>query len=78
MGSECGAPIPHLPSPISPEQTWGTGEAARSEHVKRFFGLTPEHELVGFVYLGYPADERTAAPRVGHREKATWLGWPGE
>ena len=55
---------------------WSTGETARSEHVKRFFGLTPQHELLGFIYLGYPADERTATPRVGHREKATWLGWP--
>lgn len=54
---------------------WSTGPSARSEHVKRFFGLTSEHELVGFVYLGYPADERTARPRVGHRERAVWLGW---
>lgn len=55
---------------------WSTGETARSEHVKRYFGLSPQHELIGFVYLGYPAEERRATHRVGHREKATWLGWP--
>ena len=57
---------------------WSTGETARSEHVKRFFDLTPDHELVGFICLGYPADERRATPRAGHREQATWLGWTDE
>ncbi len=54
---------------------WSTGAPARSEHVKRFFGLSPRHELVAFVYLGYPAEDRVATPRLGHREQVTWMGW---
>jgi nitroreductase len=54
---------------------WSTGAPARSEHVKAFFGLSPRHELIGFIYLGYPAEDRVATPRIGHREKVTWLGW---
>ena len=54
---------------------WSTGETARSEHVKRFFGPTPDDGLVGFICLGYPADERRATPRAGHHKQATRLGW---
>ncbi|MCC6178123.1 MAG: nitroreductase [Chloroflexi bacterium] len=53
---------------------WSTGGPARSEIVKRFFGLSPAHQILGFIYLGYPDEERTASLRRGHREKVTWLG----
>lgn len=38
---------------------WSTGAPARSEHLKQFFGLTPGHQLLGFICLGCPdrADE---------------------
>jgi len=55
---------------------WSTGLSAQSEHIKQFFGLTPEHQLLGFIYLGYPNDERTVPARTTHHEKSTWLGWP--
>jgi nitroreductase len=54
---------------------WSTGKTVYSESIKEFFGLSPAHQILGFVYLGYPADERSAQPRSAHREKATWLGW---
>ncbi len=55
---------------------WSTGEAARSEHLKRFFGLTPEHQILAYIYLGYPDGDVSAARRTPHHEKTTWLGWP--
>jgi len=54
---------------------WSTGGTARSERIKEFFGLSPAHQLLGFIYLGYPNAEQPASKRLGHREKATWLGW---
>jgi nitroreductase len=55
---------------------WSTGKTVSSERIKQFFGLTPAHQLLGFIYLGYPANEQPASKRLGHREKSTWLGWP--
>lgn len=55
---------------------WSTGLTAQSEHIKQFFGLTPAHQLLGFIYLGYPDDDRKAPVRTTHHEKTTWLGWP--
>ena len=54
---------------------WSTGGAARSEHVKQFFGLTPHHQILAFLYLGYPAEPARQATRTAHREKTLWLGW---
>jgi nitroreductase len=56
---------------------WSTGKTVYSEKIKAFFGLTPAHQILGFIYLGYPAQEQPASKRLGHREKATWLGWDG-
>ncbi len=53
-----------------------TGKTVHSERIKQFFGLSSAHQLLGFIYLGYPANEQPASRRLGHREKATWLGWP--
>lgn len=55
---------------------WSTGGAARSDHLKSFFGLTPAHQILGYVYLGYAEEERRAPERTEHAEKTTWLGWP--
>ncbi|HYU19947.1 MAG TPA: nitroreductase [Chloroflexota bacterium] len=57
---------------------WSTGPAARSELVKRFFGLSPEHQILAFLYLGYPAEEPPAASRAAVHEKTTWLGWSAD
>lgn len=55
---------------------WSTGAPAFSDSVKAYFGLSPQHELVAFVYLGYPAEDRQPHRRVGHIEHARWMGWP--
>src|SRR5205823_1976619 len=54
---------------------WSTGKTVYSESIKEFFGLSPAHQILGFIYLGYPANEQPASRRLGHREKVTWLGW---
>jgi nitroreductase len=56
---------------------WSTGAPAFSDRVKRFFDLPADHQILGFIYLGYPdpSDDKRAVPRAGHREKVTWLGW---
>jgi nitroreductase len=54
---------------------WSTGGTARSERIKHFFGLSPAHQILGFIYLGYADQEQPPSKRLGHREKVTWLGW---
>jgi nitroreductase len=57
---------------------WRTGAPAYDPIVKAFFGLSPEAHLVGFVYVGYPAElsgevgVRTRRPAA---EVTRWLGW---
>lgn len=57
---------------------WRTGAAAYDPHVKRFFGLDEDAYLLGFVYVGYPA-ELSVEPAVRTRRPAAelteWLGW---
>lgn len=55
---------------------WSTGAACQSAHLKQFFGLTPEHQILGYIYLGYPDEVRSAPPRTPHVEKTSWIGWP--
>jgi nitroreductase len=47
---------------------WRTGSGAYSDSVKAHFGLSPEDELAGFVYLGYPNKEFVA--QIPPRERA--------
>jgi nitroreductase len=57
---------------------WSSGAACYSPDIKSFFGLTPEHQILGYIYLGYPDETVKDGSRTPHHEKATWLGWPGE
>lgn len=54
---------------------WRTGEPAYADDVKAYFGLAPEDDIVGFVYLGYPESLRDPNARRPATEKTTWLGW---
>jgi nitroreductase len=56
---------------------WSTGAPTESEQVKRFFDLPPDHQILGFIYLGYPdpSEVRPAVTRNGHETKVSWLGW---
>jgi len=55
---------------------WSSGQACHSPGIKSFFGLTPEHQILGYIYLGYPDESTKGGTRTPHHEKTTWLGWP--
>ena len=42
---------------------WRTGDAAEDLHVKEALGLSPHDAIVGFLYLGKPADRSAKPPR---------------
>jgi nitroreductase len=54
---------------------WRTGDAAYDPRVKAFFGLGPQDHLVGFVYLGYPAEPPKPVTRTPAAELVEWRGW---
>ena len=55
---------------------WSSGKACYSANLKQFFGLTPEHQILGYIYLGYPDEASKMTVRTPHAQKTTWLGWP--
>jgi nitroreductase len=55
---------------------WSSGKPCYSAGLKRFFGLTPEHQILGYIYLGYPDEAYKQPTRTPHAEKTTWMGWP--
>ena len=55
---------------------WSSGQPCYSPAIKSFFGLTPEHQILGYIYLGYPDETVKDGARTPHHEKTTWLGWP--
>jgi len=55
---------------------WSSGKACHSPAIKAFFDLTPDHQILGYIYLGYPDEASGTASRTPHHEKTTWLGWP--
>ncbi|GCE17786.1 nitroreductase family protein [Dictyobacter kobayashii] len=52
---------------------WRTGEASYDPQVKRWFGLTPDEQLIAFLYLGYPAIQPTERQPLPVESKTTWL-----
>ena len=55
---------------------WSSGKPCYSPALKAFFGLTPEHQILGYIYLGYPDESPKQTARTPHAQKTTWLGWP--
>ena len=55
---------------------WSSGKPCYSAGLKSFFGLTPEHQILGYIYLGYPDESVKGASRTPHHEKTAWMGWP--
>ena len=51
---------------------WRTGPAARDPEVKKFLGLEPDQELIGFVYIGYPDMEAPTAERLSFEDRTVW------
>jgi nitroreductase len=45
---------------------WRTGDGAYDDRVKAYFGLRPEDQIAGIVYLGYPD---TSLPPMAQRQR---------
>lgn len=53
---------------------WTSGEVVRHERVLQLTGLEPPSKLLGFLYLGRPANGVTpSAKRAPIEDKVTWL-----
>lgn len=52
---------------------WRTGKICYHPQLKTFFGLTGKQQLLGFVYIGYPAMEPRPAVRTPYQEKTVWM-----
>jgi nitroreductase len=52
---------------------WRTGESAYDPLIKRWFGLTSDDHIVGFIYVGYPKVVRQMRTPTHFSEKTTWL-----
>lgn len=52
-----------------------TGPAAEDAAVKRHLGLSDREEIAGFIYVGYPEQDRPITKRTDPRELTEWRGW---
>jgi nitroreductase len=51
-----------------------TGPVAYHSSLREQLDLAPDERVVGFVYLGFPAGDRTLTPRAPATDRTTWLG----
>lgn len=52
---------------------WRTGPICYDKKVKDFFKLSPQGELVAFLYIGYPNMEPGKKIHKGFEEHTTWM-----
>jgi nitroreductase len=52
---------------------WRTGTAARDPEVKKFLGLSPNQELISFIYIGYPDMVPAAVERPSFEDRTVWM-----
>ncbi|HAI75383.1 MAG TPA: nitroreductase [Microscillaceae bacterium] len=52
---------------------WGTGGVTYMPEAKSFFGLGDADSLLGFFYVGYPAQPSPEGQRKPVSEKTTWV-----
>ena len=52
-----------------------TGPAAYDPSIREHLQLEGGERVVGFVYVGYPAGDRSLTPRAPAADRTTWLGW---
>jgi len=58
---------------------WRSGPASQDPGVRSFLGLSEHEDIAGFIYVGYPAEDRPSAGIRRSRDfesRTTWLGWP--
>lgn len=54
---------------------WRTGDPAYDRDVASYLGLSERGRILGFVYVGYPAIEKTRVNHVPFAGLTTWRGW---
>ncbi len=52
---------------------WASGGITYKEEAKEFFGLGPKDKLLGFFYVGIPAETPAEGKRGNIAEKTTWV-----
>jgi nitroreductase len=52
---------------------WRTGPSAIDTTIKHFFGWETDQHLIGFVYIGYPAETPAPVERPSFEDRTTWL-----
>ena len=52
-----------------------TGPAAEDATVRRHLGLSDGEEIAGFIYVGYPEQDRSITERTEPKELTEWRGW---
>ena len=52
---------------------WRTGPSATDPAIKHFFGWETDQHLIGFVYIGYPAEMPVPYERPSFADRTTWL-----
>ncbi|MGC4108758.1 MAG: nitroreductase [Thermomicrobiales bacterium] len=52
---------------------WRSGGPAFAPEVREAFGLSEHAQIVGFIYVGYPAMERPTRERTPVAQVTTWL-----
>jgi nitroreductase len=52
---------------------WRTGPSATDPAIKHFFGWEADQHLIGFVYIGYPAETPAPYERPSFEDRTTWL-----
>jgi nitroreductase len=54
---------------------WRTGDPAYDPAVAEYLGLSQGGRVIAFVYVGFPAIEKTRFGHVPFTELTTWRGW---
>lgn len=52
---------------------WRTGKPTYHPVMKKHFGLRDQDEILGFIYLGYPAIGQPEGKRKPYQEKTVWV-----
>jgi nitroreductase len=52
---------------------WRTGEPAYDARVKSFLGFQAAQPLIGFLYLGFPVEERPPVTRPSFEDCTVWM-----
>lgn len=54
---------------------WRTGDPAYDRDVASYLGFSECGRILGFVYVGFPAIEKTRVNHIPFTELTTWRGW---